>query len=338
MSFQLNKTLTDLLKYYIILKAIHIFYKMTTKYGPISNLISRKTSLLDTFSTSSPNKSNRSTWAAVTGASSGIGRAYALALASQGFNLILIARRRERLLALATHLKDTYNVETHIVVSDLSKLNSTNTKDLVDQITKSDIYSNRNIVSNLDVGILICNAGISDVNYSFTNEPIHRTEAMVMTNCTSLALLVHEFLPRLEQRMTRSSSNFTCTSSAIITSGALNSDLPLVSNSLSSGTKAFVRNFTLSVNETTPVEMLCGHPLAVESEILEVKSDGFWILNAKDYVTGVLNTLRKGGTRETYSVWQHELIHESLLLWPTIVILKGSRACTKWFADMVSKE
>ena len=147
MSFQLNKTLTDLLKYYIILKAIHIFFKMTTKYGPISNLISRKTSLLDTFSTSSPNKSNRSTWAAVTGASSGIGRAYALALASQGFNLILIARRRERLLALATHLKDTYNVETHIVVSDLSKLNSTNTKDLVDQITNSDIYSIRNIVS-----------------------------------------------------------------------------------------------------------------------------------------------------------------------------------------------
>ena len=83
---------------------------------------------------------------------------------------------------------------------------------LRDQITKSDIYSNRNIVSNLDVGILICNAGISDVNYSFTNEPIHRTEAMVMTNCTSLALLVHEFLPRLEQRMIRSSSNFTCTS------------------------------------------------------------------------------------------------------------------------------
>ena len=41
------------------------------------------------------------------------------------------------MLALATHLKDTYNVETHIVVSDLSKLNSTNTKDLVDQITKS---------------------------------------------------------------------------------------------------------------------------------------------------------------------------------------------------------
>ena len=61
---------------------------------------------------SSPNKT-----ALITGASVGLGRAIALELANNGYQLILLARRTEKLQALATELVDT---QTHIIACDIN--------------------------------------------------------------------------------------------------------------------------------------------------------------------------------------------------------------------------
>ncbi len=58
--------------------------------------------------------------ALVTGASSGIGAAYARRLAVEGYNLILVARREERLQALADKLNKQHHVETEALVADLA--------------------------------------------------------------------------------------------------------------------------------------------------------------------------------------------------------------------------
>jgi short-subunit dehydrogenase len=57
----------------------------------------------------------------VTGASSGIGEAFAEVLASHGYDLVLVARREERLRAVGERLSTAYGVTTHVVVSDLSQ-------------------------------------------------------------------------------------------------------------------------------------------------------------------------------------------------------------------------
>jgi uncharacterized protein len=59
--------------------------------------------------------------AAVTGASSGIGEVFARQLAARGFRLLLIARRRERLEALAEELQGSYGAECELLVVDLSR-------------------------------------------------------------------------------------------------------------------------------------------------------------------------------------------------------------------------
>ncbi len=59
-------------------------------------------------------------WAVVTGASEGIGRAFAEQLAELGMNVVLVARRRDRLQHIADKLREQHKVDTLIIAADLS--------------------------------------------------------------------------------------------------------------------------------------------------------------------------------------------------------------------------
>lgn len=58
--------------------------------------------------------------AIITGASSGIGKSYARKFASQGYNLLLIARRKEKLLEISKNINELYNSSVEILSYDLS--------------------------------------------------------------------------------------------------------------------------------------------------------------------------------------------------------------------------
>ena len=59
--------------------------------------------------------------ALVTGASAGLGREFASQLAAQGLDLVLVARRRDKLLALAGELSARHGVQAHAFAADLSR-------------------------------------------------------------------------------------------------------------------------------------------------------------------------------------------------------------------------
>lgn len=89
-------------------------------------------------------------WALVAGASEGLGAAYAEELAKRGLNLILIARRREKLELLANKLKEVYAVEINYHSVDLADYQKT--KSVISQI-------------DLNIGLMVYNAAYAPISY-----------------------------------------------------------------------------------------------------------------------------------------------------------------------------
>jgi uncharacterized protein len=125
-------------------------------------------------------------WALVTGASSGIGAAIARELAASGANLILTARRRDRLEALSAEIRST-GVETRLIVEDLN-----------DPTAPQRIYDATE-GAGIAVEILVNNAGLGQCG-SFYSSHIEQEVSMVRVNCEATVRLTRLILPRMVDR------------------------------------------------------------------------------------------------------------------------------------------
>lgn len=122
-------------------------------------------------------------WAVVTGASSGIGAAFATRLAKDGFNVVLVARRVERLEALSRALSSAHGgISVKVVVADLAESAG---RDTVLAETES-----------LDVGLLVNNAGVGQLGWLW-RESVGSAENVVKLNCQAPLVLLYEFVNRM---------------------------------------------------------------------------------------------------------------------------------------------
>jgi short-subunit dehydrogenase len=121
-------------------------------------------------------------WAVVTGASAGIGKALAEELARGGTNLVLTARRRERLESLAQELREKYKIETKSFVADLT-----------DASAPQQIFDFTE-TQGLTISLLINNAGFGQYGEFHTVE-VERLLEMVQVNCSAVLHLTRLYLP-----------------------------------------------------------------------------------------------------------------------------------------------
>jgi short-subunit dehydrogenase len=122
--------------------------------------------------------------ALVTGASSGLGEEFARLFAADGIDLVLVARRRDRLDALARELREARKVTVHVIAADLA------VPDEVERVVRE--------VQALPVEIefLVNNAGLGNVG-TFATSPLERQLVMVDVNVRALVRLTHAFLPAM---------------------------------------------------------------------------------------------------------------------------------------------
>jgi short-subunit dehydrogenase len=125
--------------------------------------------------------------ALVTGASSGIGKAFADLLARKGYAVVLTARRGDRLEAVAAELRQKFSVATHTIVADLAQ------PDASRQIA-SELASR-----GLKIDFLVNNAGYG-VPGSYVNVPWSDHEKFMQVMVTAVLDLTYRLLPGMIER------------------------------------------------------------------------------------------------------------------------------------------
>ncbi len=121
-------------------------------------------------------------WALVTGASSGIGRHFAEAVAAHGVDCILVARRRERLDVLAAALQTQHRVKTRVIELDLVRPGA----------AEALVEATR----DTPVGILVNNAGVGYAG-AFATRDAQRMDDLITLNCRIPVALTHAYLPAM---------------------------------------------------------------------------------------------------------------------------------------------
>ncbi len=121
-------------------------------------------------------------WALITGASSGIGKAFAERFAKEGWNIVLLARSEDKLTAIARVLEQKHQIKTVVLPADLSHDNLY--RKIYEEIRGGGIV----------IDCLVNNAGFGAIG-SFTRLDLERQLEMVDVNVKALVALTHLFLP-----------------------------------------------------------------------------------------------------------------------------------------------
>lgn len=127
------------------------------------------------------------TWTLITGATGGIGQEFAFQMALKGSNLVLVGRNSSELEKMARKLKNTYCIETHAIVCDLSEPQAVD--NLIAEVRGAGI----------EIETLINNAGFG-YDSAFIESDLSRQTALLQVNCLALMQMCYEFaIPMVER-------------------------------------------------------------------------------------------------------------------------------------------
>jgi short-subunit dehydrogenase len=184
------------------------------------------------------------TTALVTGASSGIGEQFARQLSARGHDLVLVARRADRLERLATELPTTAQVIACDLATEAAELRA------------------RVEALGVEVGLLVNNAGFGTHGRFFEQDAAREAEE-VRVNCEAVVTLTHAFLPSMIERG----------SGGVIVVASTAGMQPIPYQAVYAATKAFALSFTDALHTElrgTGVRAMSVNPGPVPTEWQEV--------------------------------------------------------------------
>ena len=226
-----------------------------------------------------PSPSSGST-ALVTGASSGIGADIARQLAERGHGVTLVARREDRLTALAEEIESKLHVRTDVIGCDLSDASARDA--LVAEVG----------ARGRDVSVLVNNAGFGSAG-PFQELDLDGELRMVRTNVEAVVHLCGEYVPGMVARG----------EGAVLNVASVAGFQPLPRQSTYSASKAFVLSFTEVLNSDlkgTGVTATALCPGPVKTEFMDqhpgfdVSSPDFVWMSAEDCAKAGVKGLERG--------------------------------------------
>ena len=253
----MHKTITLFLTQFILLTATaspilfdHVVH--SNKINPASLVISNDTfQLPDDFPTIADTASGSNPYAVIAGGSKGIGYAIAEALARRGYNLVLIARHLDSLIATKKKLESTYPIHVEVLQMDLAKDESAAA--IAQWCTEKNIRLK-----------ILCNvAGLGGSN-DYLSLPLDSLRYMINLNIGSCMALSLTLLPLLEKNAP----------SFILNVASMAGLAPIPTKNMYSATKSAVVFFSYSLryqlkNKNISVSVLCPGPVYTKPEIVE---------------------------------------------------------------------
>lgn len=162
--------------------------------------------------------------AVITGASAGLGLCFAKKLAEYGFDLVLIARRKDRLQDIATRLESEHSIQCEILPADLAL--DEDIEKVADHIKK---------ISDLD--ILINNAGFATLG-NFIDVPVEKDMRMIHVHMKASVQFTYAALQIMRKRKQGVIINVSSIGAFILTPG----------NALYDATKSFLNTFSQNLS------------------------------------------------------------------------------------------
>ena len=220
--------------------------------------------------------------ALVTGASSGIGAEIARLLAAAGHSVVLVARREQRLRALADEIESAHDVRAEVLASDLS-----------DQSSRELLVTALGALG-LDIEVLVNNAGFGTAG-RFHDLALEGELRMVRTNVEAIVHLCGAFAPQMVERGRGAILNVASTAAF----------QPLPRQTTYSASKAFVLTFTEALGSDlkgtgVSATALCPGPVRTEFtdqhagfDAADSTPDFIW-MSAEDCARAAVNGLERG--------------------------------------------
>ncbi len=242
----------------------------------------------------------------ITGASSGIGEAFARRLAAEGHNLFLVARSEEKLRELCSQLSARHNVDAKYFAADL-----------IDVDSDVAVFEETEKLG-LEIDWLINNAGFGSMG-DFAELDLERELEMIELNITAVVALTHHFLGKMRERKSGTIIN--------VSSGASFQPIPFFATY--AATKAFVTSFTEAIaeeNRSFGIRILALCPGTTDTGFFEasgisnpIKVKG---VQTPDQVVDAALKAVKQGRSKVVSGWTNYLVASAVNLVPNSLITR----------------
>lgn len=228
-------------------------------------------------------------YAVVTGATDGIGKAYALALAKRGMSVVLISRTESKLQAVAEEIdsKNFKGVEkTKYIVCDYSNF---------DEKTRARVAKE---LGGLDIGVLINNVGQSYRYPRYFHElAVEEIGSLIEMNINSTVWMTDMVLKGMVERKRGTIVN--------LSSGSAAYTMPLLAEYAAA--KMFVESFSVSLDaeyKSKGIRVQCQIPFYVATKLAKLRKS-FTVPTAEAYVWMAMRWVGYGGVVQPY--WIHAL-------------------------------
>eukprot|EP00731_Ephydatia_muelleri_P021413 Em0014g4a len=239
------------------------------------------------------NVKNYGQWAVITGASEGIGKGYALELARQGLNVVIISRSLEKLTAVETEIKSKYKRDVIVLPIDFSEGKPPKgTNGIYSQIAER--------LASLDVGVLVNNVGLSHDHPELTLDiPEDNLRNVIELNCQAMVHMTHIVMKKMVQEKRRG---------LIINVSSASSLHPLPLLGVYAATKIFVNYFSESLRVeygSKGITIQTVMPAFVATSMSKIRKASFFVPDPVSFTRAAVATV--GIQNETMGCFAHAL-------------------------------